>query len=87
MKGYQNMICKTLMLQYNNHYSFIHLVLWRIRYTFSIATSSQKKKRKRKNKAITILYMVRCRQLDTHTTHEKCLKLVQKKRATVLLLL
>ena len=44
MKGYQNIIGKTQMLQYNNHYNFIHLVLWRVRYTFSIVKSSQKKK-------------------------------------------
>ena len=46
MKGYQNIIGKTQMLQYDNHYNFIHLVLWRIRYTFSIVKSSQKKNKK-----------------------------------------
>ena len=26
MKGYQSIISKTQMLQYNNHYNFIHLI-------------------------------------------------------------
>ena len=63
MKGYQNIIGKVQMLQYNNHYNFIHLVLRRIRYTFSIVKSSQKKRKEKvkQHRKITKLYLVQCR--------------------------
>ena len=62
MKGYKNIISKTQILQYSNQNNFIHLILWRIRYTFSTVKSSQKKKRKIKQHCkIAMLYMVQCR--------------------------
>ena len=57
------------MLLYINHYNFIRLILCRIRYTFSIVKIKSEKKREKikQHCKITILYVVQCRQLDTHT--------------------